>query len=65
MIYGQGFLVRVLTLKMYQNNLNQNQPFSIDTSDNTDAIKQNGNQVEYKFNIMVFRLVNHNFYDFI
>ena len=31
--------------------------FSIDTADNTDAIKQNGDEVEFSFNTMVYRWV--------
>ena len=29
--------------------------FSIDTADNNDAIKQNGDKVEFSFNAMVYR----------
>ena len=65
MIHDPGRIVRELTLKIWRNNENQNKPLSIDMSDNTDAIKQNGNQVEYKFDIMVFRLVNSPFHNFI
>jgi len=31
--------------------------FSIDTTDNIDAIKQNGNQVEFSFNTMVYKIL--------
>ena len=31
--------------------------FSIDTTDNKDAIKQNGDEVEFSFNTMVYRWV--------
>ena len=31
--------------------------FSIDTTDNNDAIKQNGDKVEFSFNTMVYRRV--------
>ena len=65
MIHDLGRIVRELTLKIWRNNGNQNKPFSIDTSDNPDAIKQNDNQVEYKFDIMVFRLVNNPFHNYI
>jgi len=31
--------------------------FSIDTADNNDAIKQNGGEVEFSFNTMVYKWV--------
>ena len=37
--------------------------FSIDTTDNNDAIKQNGDEVEFSFNVMVYRWVNYHFND--
>ena len=39
--------------------------FSIDTADNNDAIKQNGDKVEFSFNAMVYRWVNYHFNVFI
>ena len=35
--------------------------FSIDNADNKDAIKQNGDKVEFSFNTMVYRWVNYYF----
>ena len=37
--------------------------FSFDTADNNDAIKQNGDIVEFSFNAMVYRWVNYHFND--
>ena len=45
-------------------NLFQITSFSIDTSDNTDSVKQNGDEVEFYFNTMIYRwafLQNVNF----
>ena len=35
--------------------------FSIDTTENNDAIKQNGDKVEFSFNTMVYRQVYSSF----
>ena len=37
--------------------------FSIDTTDNKDAIKQNGDEVEFSFNTMVYRWVYYSWND--